>query len=165
MSNDYDYLFKLLLIGDSGVGKSCLLMRFAEDSYTESYLSTIGVDFKIRTIDVDGKTIKLQIWDTAGQERFRTITAAYYRGAHGIVVVYDVTDSESFENVKMWLKEIERYAADYVEKLLIGNKSDLVGKKVVEYSIAQELADSLNIPFLETSAKDSTNVDNMFFIP
>jgi len=163
MSNDYDYLFKLLLIGDSGVGKSCLLMRFAEDSYTESYLSTIGVDFKIRTIDVDGKTIKLQIWDTAGQERFRTITAAYYRGAHGIVVVYDVTDSESFENVKMWLKEIERYAADYVEKLLIGNKSDLVGKKVVEYSIAQELADSLNIPFLETSAKDSTNVDNMFY--
>jgi len=163
MSNDYDYLFKLLLIGDSGVGKSCLLLRFAEDSYTESYLSTIGVDFKIRTIDVDGKTIKLQIWDTAGQERFRTITAAYYRGAHGIVVVYDVTDSESFENVRMWLKEIERYAADYVEKLLIGNKSDLVAKKVVEYSIAKELADSLEIPFLETSAKDSTNVDEMFY--
>jgi len=163
MSNDYDYLFKLLLIGDSGVGKSCLLLRFAEDSYTESYLSTIGVDFKIRTIDVDGKTIKLQIWDTAGQERFRTITAAYYRGAHGIVVVYDVTDSESFENVRMWLKEIERYAADYVEKLLIGNKSDLVSKKVVEYSIAKELADSLNVPFLETSAKDSTNVDEMFY--
>jgi len=163
MSNDYDYLFKLLLIGDSGVGKSCLLLRFAEDSYTESYLSTIGVDFKIRTIDVDGKTIKLQIWDTAGQERFRTITAAYYRGAHGIVVVYDVTDSESFENVRMWLKEIERYAADYVEKLLIGNKSDLIAKKVVEYSIAKEFADSLNIPFLETSAKDSTNVDEMFY--
>jgi len=163
MSNDYDYLFKLLLIGDSGVGKSCLLLRFAEDSYTESYLSTIGVDFKIRTIDVDGKTIKLQIWDTAGQERFRTITAAYYRGAHGIVVVYDVTDSESFENVRMWLKEIERYAADYVEKLLIGNKSDLVAKKVVEYSLAKEFAESLNIPFLETSAKDSTNVDEMFY--
>ncbi|KAF9650880.1 ras-domain-containing protein [Thelephora ganbajun] len=169
MSNDYDYLFKLLLIGDSGVGKSCLLLRFAEDSYTESYLSTIGVDFKIRTIDVDGKTIKLQIRCgarvtlLAGQERFRTITAAYYRGAHGIVVVYDVTDSESFENVRMWLKEIERYAADYVEKLLIGNKSDLVAKKVVEYSIAKEFADSLNIPFLETSAKDSTNVDEMFY--
>ncbi|KAF9792929.1 P-loop containing nucleoside triphosphate hydrolase protein [Thelephora terrestris] len=163
MSNDYDFLFKILLIGDSGVGKSCLLLRFAEDSYTESYLSTIGVDFKIRTIDLDGKTIKLQIWDTAGQERFRTITAAYYRGAHGIVVVYDVTDSESFENVRMWLKEIERYAADYVEKLLIGNKADLVAKKVVEYSIAKELADSLNIAFLETSAKDSTNVDEMFY--
>jgi len=162
MSNEYDYLFKLLLIGDSGVGKSCLLLRFAEDSYTESYLSTIGVDFKIRTIDLEGKTIKLQIWDTAGQERFRTITAAYYRGAQGIIVVYDVTDSESFENVKMWLKEIERYAAEHVDKLLIGNKSDLVGKKVVEYSIAKELADSLSIPFLETSARDSTNVEQMF---
>jgi len=162
MSNEYDFLFKLLLIGDSGVGKSCLLLRFAEDSYTESYLSTIGVDFKIRTIDAEGKTIKLQIWDTAGQERFRTITAAYYRGAHGIIVVYDVTDSESFENVKMWLKEIDRYAVENVDKLLIGNKSDLVNKKVVEYSIAKELADSLSIPFLETSAKDSKNVEQMF---
>ncbi|KAK1071653.1 ras GTPase, partial [Friedmanniomyces endolithicus] len=94
----YDYLFKLLLIGDSGVGKSCLLLRFADDTYTESYISTIGVDFKIRTIELDGKTVKLQIWDTAGQERFRTITSSYYRGAHCICVVYDVTDMDSFNN-------------------------------------------------------------------
>jgi len=93
-------VFKLVLIGDSGVGKSCLLLRFADDTYTESHISTIGVDFKIRTIQLEGKTIKLQIWDTAGQERFRTITSSYYRGAHGIIVVYDTTDSETFEHVR-----------------------------------------------------------------
>ena len=95
------------LIGDSGVGKSCLLLRFADDTYTGTYISTIGVDFKIRTVELEGKTIKLQIWDTAGQERFRTITSSYYRGAHGIIVVYDVTDKESFEAVKGWLNEMQ----------------------------------------------------------
>lgn len=132
-----DYLFKLLLIGDSGVGKSCLLLRFADDTYTESYISTIGVDFKIRTIDLDGKTIKLQIWDTAGQERFRTITSSYYRGAHGIIVVYDCTDQETFNNVKQWLEEIDRYACDNVNKLLVGNKCDVHTKKVVDYTTAK----------------------------
>ena len=131
MNSEYDYLFKLLLIGDSGVGKSCLLLRFADDTYTESYISTIGVDFKIRTIELDGKTIKLQIWDTAGQERFRTITSSYYRGAHGIIVVFDVTDQESFNNVKQWLHEIDRYACANVKKLLVGNKCDLASKRAV----------------------------------
>jgi len=159
---EYDYLFKLLLIGDSGVGKSCLLLRFADDTYTESYISTIGVDFKIRTIELEGKTIKLQIWDTAGQERFRTITSSYYRGAHGIIVVYDVTDQESFNNVKQWLQEIERYACESVNKLLVGNKSDLTTKKVVDWTTAKEYADSLAIPFLETSAKNATNVEQAF---
>lgn len=157
-----DYLFKLLLIGDSGVGKSCLLLRFADDTYTESYISTIGVDFKIRTIELDGKTIKLQIWDTAGQERFRTITSSYYRGAHGIIVVYDVTDQESYANVKQWLQEIDRYASENVNKLLVGNKSDLTTKKVVDNTTAKEFADSLGIPFLETSAKNATNVEQAF---
>ena len=120
-------------------------MRFADDTYTESYISTIGVDFKIRTIELDGKTIKLQIWDTAGQERFRTITSSYYRGAHGIIVVYDVTDLESFNNVKQWLHEIDRYACDNVNKLLVGNKSDLSAKKVVEYAAAKEFAENLGI--------------------
>jgi len=162
MSAEYDHLFKLLLIGDSGVGKSCLLLRFADDSYTESYISTIGVDFKIRTLNLDGKTIKLQIWDTAGQERFRTITSSYYRGAHGIIIVYDVTDMDSFNNVKTWLSEIDKYASENVNKLLVGNKSDLVVKKVVDTGMAKEFADSLGIPFLETSAKNSTNVEEAF---
>jgi len=162
MNPEYDYLFKLLLIGDSGVGKSCLLLRFADDTYTESYISTIGVDFKIRTIELDGKTIKLQIWDTAGQERFRTITSSYYRGAHGIIVVYDVTDQESFNNVKQWLQEIDRYACENVNKLLVGNKCDLTNKKVVDYTSAKEYADQLGIPFLETSAKNATNVEQAF---
>lgn len=164
MQAEYDYLFKLLLIGDSGVGKSCLLLRFADDTYTESYISTIGVDFKIRTIDLDGKTIKLQIWDTAGQERFRTITSSYYRGAHGIIVVYDTTDLESFNNVKQWLHEIDRYASDNVNKLLVGNKSDLTTKRAVSFDQAKEFADSLGIEFVETSAKNSTNVEKAFMM-
>eukprot|EP01084_Bolivina_argentea_P124723 220994_1 len=162
MNPEYDYLFKLLLIGDSGVGKSCLLLRFADDTYTESYISTIGVDFKIQTIDLESKTIKLQIWDTAGQERFRTITSSYYRGAHGIIVVYDVTDRDSFQNVKQWLHEIDRYACENVNKLLVGNKSDLEEKRAVPFEEAKEFADSLGIEFLETSAKNADNVDNAF---
>eukprot|EP00002_Diphylleia_rotans_P002540 TRINITY_DN1159_c0_g2_i3.p1 TRINITY_DN1159_c0_g2~~TRINITY_DN1159_c0_g2_i3.p1 ORF type:complete len:202 (+),score=50.10 TRINITY_DN1159_c0_g2_i3:77-682(+) len=162
MNPEYDYLFKLLLIGDSGVGKSCLLLRFVEDSYSDSYISTIGVDFKIRTIEIEGKTIKLQIWDTAGQERFRTITSSYYRGAHGIIVVYDVTDADSFTNVKQWLQEIDRYASENVNKLLVGNKNDLAPKRAVEFNAAKEFADSMGIPFLETSAKNSTNVEQAF---
>ncbi|KAF5744026.1 Ras-related small GTP-binding family protein [Tripterygium wilfordii] len=162
MSNEYDYLFKLLLIGDSSVGKSCLLLKFADDSYVDSYISTIGVDFKIRTVELDGKTIKLQIWDTAGQERFRTITSSYYRGAHGIIIVYDVTEMESFNNVKQWLNEIDRYANDSVCKLLVGNKCDLVENKVVDTQTAKAFADELGIPFLETSAKDSINVEQAF---
>ncbi|CAH9096411.1 unnamed protein product [Cuscuta europaea] len=162
MNPEYDYLFKLLLIGDSGVGKSCLLLRFSDDTYMESYISTIGVDFKIRTVEQDGKTLKLQIWDTAGQERFRTITSSYYRGAHGIIVVYDVTDQESFKNVKQWLSEIDRYASDNVNKLLVGNKCDLADKRAVPYDTAKAFADEIGIPFLETSAKNATNVESAF---
>merc|ERR1712224_486904 len=122
----------------------------------------IGVDFKIRTMELEGKTVKLQIWDTAGQERFRTITSSYYRGAHGIIIVYDVTDKESFNNVKHWIQEIDKYAADGVKKLLVGNKCDLQSKKVVSYDEAMELADSLGIGFMETSAKNSHNVEQSF---
>ncbi|KAF3972683.1 hypothetical protein CMV_003830 [Castanea mollissima] len=121
--------------------------HYKDDSYLDSYISTIGVDFKIRTVEQDGKTIKLQIWDTAGQERFRTITSSYYRGAHGIIIVYDVTDQESFNNVKQWLSEIDRYASENVNKLLVGNKSDLTANKVVSYETAKAFANEIGIPF------------------
>jgi len=137
-------------------------LRFSDDTYTESYISTIGVDFKIRTLEQENKTIKLQIWDTAGQERFRTITSSYYRGAHGIIVVFDVTDKESFNNVKHWFQEIEKYAADGVNKLLVGNKCDMTSKKVVSYDEAKEFADSQGIQYMETSAKNAHNVEQAF---
>ncbi|CAD2094875.1 ras-related protein Rab-1B, putative [Plasmodium vinckei brucechwatti] len=162
MNDSYDSLFKILLIGDSGVEKSCLLLRFADDTYTDSYISTIGVDFKIKTIEIDDKIIKLQIWDTAGQERFRTITSSYYRGAQGIIIVYDVTDRDSFNNVKNWIIEIEKYASEDVQKILIGNKIDLKNDRNVSYEEGKELAESCNIQFLETSAKISHNVEQAF---
>ena len=162
MNSEYDYLFKLLLIGDSGVGKSCLLLRFADDTYTESYISTIGVDFKSRTIELDGQTIKLQIWDTAGQERFGKIDSSFYRGAHGIIVVFDVTDPESFSNVKQWLHEIDRYASADVKKLLVGNKCDLASKRAVPTEQAAAFAESLGVEYLETSAKSALNVEKAF---
>eukprot|EP01083_Nonionella_stella_P090986 254312_1 len=160
--SDYDYLFKLVLIGDSGVGKSCLLLRFADDAFTESYISTIGVDFRFRTVKIDKKTVKLQIWDTAGQERFRTITSAYYRGADGIIMVYDVTSQDLFDHVNDWLKEVNRYASEGTCKLLVGNKSDRTTDKVVTAEQAKEFADDIGIPFLETSAKSAANVEEAF---
>jgi len=159
----YDYLIKLLLIGDSGVGKSCLLLRFSDDTFTTNFITTIGIDFKIRTIELDGKRVKLQIWDTAGQERFRTITTAYYRGAMGILLTYDVTDEQSFQNIRNWMKNIEEHAAENVNKILIGNKCDLVEKKVVDTQRGQQLAEGYNIKFLETSAKNNLNVEEAFF--
>ncbi|KAK2961224.1 putative GTP-binding protein YPTC1 [Blattamonas nauphoetae] len=162
MTQEFDYLFKLLLIGDSGVGKSCILLRFADDTYTGTYIATIGVDFKIRTIQLNGKVIKLQIWDTAGQDRFKTITSSYYRGANGILVVYDVTNRDSFQNINMWMKEIDNYGSEGTVRVLIGNKSDLANKRAVEYDQGKQLADSMSIPFLETSAKTASNVDSAF---
>eukprot|EP01116_Phalansterium_solitarium_P005956 TRINITY_DN1827_c0_g1_i4.p1 TRINITY_DN1827_c0_g1~~TRINITY_DN1827_c0_g1_i4.p1 ORF type:complete len:212 (-),score=77.76 TRINITY_DN1827_c0_g1_i4:992-1627(-) len=159
---NYDYLIKLLLIGDSGVGKSCLLLRFSDDSFTPSFITTIGIDFKIRTLLIDNKKIKLQIWDTAGQERFRTITTAYYRGAMGILLVYDVTDDKSFNNIRNWVRNIDQHASENVARILIGNKADLVDKKLIETARGKQLADEFHMKFLETSAKNSTNVDEAF---
>jgi len=162
-SRNYDFLIKLLLIGDSGVGKSCCLLRFSEDSFTPSFITTIGIDFKIRTIELDGKRVKLQIWDTAGQERFRTITTAYYRGAMGILLVYDVTDERSFNNIRTWFSNVEQHATEGVNKILIGNKCDWEEKRAVSTERGQQLADELGIPFLEVSAKSNINVEKAFY--
>lgn len=143
------------------MGKSCLLLRFADDSFTESYISTIGVDFRFRTVKVGDKYVKLQIWDTAGQERFRTITSAYYRGADGIIMVYDVTNQESFDHVQDWLQEVNRYSSEGTSKLLIGNKSDREDK-IVTTAQGEEYASKLDMPFLETSAKTANNVEAAF---
>lgn len=161
-TNSYDFLIKLLMIGDSGVGKSCLLLRFSDDSFTTSFITTIGIDFKIKTIELDGKRIKLQIWDTAGQERFRTITTAYYRGAMGILLVYDVTDEHSFLNIRQWIRNIEQHAADSVNKILIGNKCDMTEDKKIVTERGRELAKEYSINFFETSAKSNINVTEAF---
>eukprot|EP00742_Colponemidia_sp_Colp-10_P000591 GILJ01000645.1.p1 GENE.GILJ01000645.1~~GILJ01000645.1.p1 ORF type:complete len:212 (+),score=27.32 GILJ01000645.1:165-800(+) len=158
----YDHLIKLLLLGDSGVGKSSLLMRLAEDKFTPNFVTTIGVDFKMRTVDIDGKKIKLQVWDTAGQERFRTITPAYYRSAMGVVLVYDITEETTFGNVKYWMRNLEEHASADICKILIGNKCDMTDKRVVETARGKKLADEYNIKFFETSAKASVNVDSCF---
>lgn len=159
---DNDLLFKMLIIGDSGVGKSCLLLRYSDNEFSEVYISTIGVDFKIRTVEMDNKIIKLNMWDTAGQERFKTITNTFYRGAHGVIIVFDLTDLESFHNIKTWLDEIDRFGGGHVAKLLVGNKSDLKSKRVVTYEAALEFAKQNEMPYLETSAKNSTNVEQAF---
>ncbi|XP_039271189.1 ras-related protein Rab-8B-like [Styela clava] len=159
----YDYLFKLLLIGDSGVGKTCVLFRFSEDQFNSTFISTIGIDFKIRTIELDGKKIKLQIWDTAGQERFRTITTAYYRGAMGIMLVYDITNSKSFDNIKNWIRNIEEHASSDVEKMILGNKCDMNDKRAIAKESGQTLAVEYGIKFMETSAKASINVEEAFY--
>ncbi|VVT56331.1 uncharacterized protein SAPINGB_P004975 [Magnusiomyces paraingens] len=159
----YDLLIKLLIIGDSGVGKSCLLLRFCDDQFTPSFITTIGIDFKIRTIDLDGKKVKLQVWDTAGQERFKTITTAYYRGAMGILLVYDVTDQKSFENIRSWYANVQQHASENVVLVLVGNKSDMTDRRVISTEQGQALADELGIPFIESSAKSSDNVDETFF--
>ncbi|KAL1489366.1 hypothetical protein ABEB36_014279 [Hypothenemus hampei] len=161
MARDYDHLFKLLIIGDSGVGKSSLLLRFSDNTFTGSYITTIGVDFKIKTVNIDGQKVKLQIWDTAGQERFRTITSTYYRGTHGVIIVYDVTNGDTFANVKRWLHEIDQNC-EVVNRVLVGNKNDTPDRKVVLTEDAQRFADTMNIQLFETSAKDNINVEEMF---
>lgn len=159
---NYDYLFKYLLLGDSGVGKSSLLLRFADNIFSDAFIATVGVNFKIRTVNIDDKTASLQIWDTAGKDRFKTMTSSFYRGAHGIMLVYDVTDMESFQHIETWIDEIKKYGGGDSPMILVGNKSDMSTNRVVTYTMGKKYAEALGILFMETSAKSSVNVETLF---
>jgi len=160
--DEYDYLFKVVLIGDSGVGKSNLLSRFTRNEFNLESKSTIGVEFATKSIVAEGKTIKAQIWDTAGQERYRAITSAYYRGAVGALLVYDISKHATFENVERWLKELRDHAEANIVVMLVGNKSDLRHLRVVSTEEAMAFAEAQNLAFIETSALDASGVDTAF---
>ncbi|KAJ1735172.1 Rab GTPase ypt31 [Coemansia sp. BCRC 34490] len=161
-NDEYDYLFKIVLIGDSGVGKSNLLSRFTRNEFNLESKSTIGVEFATRSIQVDSKTIKAQIWDTAGQERYRAITSAYYRGAVGALLVYDIAKHPTYENVTRWLKELRDHADSNIVIMLVGNKSDLRHLRAVPTDEAKQFASENGLFFIETSALDASNVEDSF---
>ena len=156
-------VIRLLLLGDSAVGKSSLLLRFCEGRFENNFVITIGVDFKTKTLNIDGKQHKVQVWDTAGQERFRTITPAYYRNAMGVLILFDVTNKKSFDNVDYWVRNLDEHGAPGVQKVLVANKIDLAHKRKVPAADAQALADKYGMTYIETSAKDDTNVDQCFY--
>ncbi|KAJ8448486.1 hypothetical protein Cgig2_012130 [Carnegiea gigantea] len=157
-----DYVFKVVLIGDSAVGKSQLLARFARNEFSVDSKATIGVEFQTKTLVIDHKTVKAQIWDTAGQERYRAVTSAYYRGAVGAMLVYDMTKRQSFDHIARWLEELRGHADKNIVIMLIGNKCDLASLRAVPVEDAKEFAERENLFFMETSALDSTNVETAF---
>ncbi|XP_066249050.1 ras-related protein Rab-43 [Euwallacea similis] len=160
----FDFLFKIVLIGDCGTGKTCVVQRFKNGTFIERHGNTIGVDFSMKTVIVDGKKVKLQIWDTAGQERFRTITQSYYRSANGVIIVYDITKRSSFLSVARWVEEVRRYSGNSVLLALVGNKADLESCREVEFEEAEALSQYMpEVLFvLEASAKDNSNIEEAF---
>ncbi|XP_072996118.1 ras-related protein Rab11C-like [Typha latifolia] len=162
VDHEYDYLFKIVLIGDSGVGKSNILSRFTRNEFCLESKSTIGVEFATRTLQIESKTIKAQIWDTAGQERYRAITSAYYRGAVGALLVYDITKKQNFDNILRWLRELRDHADANIVIMMVGNKSDLHHLRSVSEDDAQVLAEKEGLSFLETSALEAFNIEKAF---
>jgi len=162
VEEECDYSVKVVVLGDSGVGKSCLLKQFAKGLYDDLYVSTIGVDFETKKVSLDGALIKLYLWDTAGQERFRNITRSYYRGADAVLLVYDVTDEQSFGNVRLWLQDLRNSTSRPVVTVLVGNKADLESRRVVSGEQGEVLAKELELPFFEASAKTSLNIESIF---
>ena len=159
---NYDFIFKVLLLGNSDVGKSSLLLRYVDSVWNDAFVPTIGVDFKVKTLTINEKKVKMQIWDTAGQERFRTVVSTYFRGAHGILLLYDVTNRDSFKNLESWLIEIEKNAKEKVLKILIGNKCDLTDDREIQSDEGKAFALRNGMEFMETSAKMNTNVTEAF---
>ena len=160
--NEYNYLYKIVLIGDSGIGKSNLLTRFTHNEFSLESKSTIGVEFATKIIRLNDKLIKAQVWDTAGQERYRAVASAYYRGAFGVLLVYDITNQNSFENLERWMKEIQNNCGNDVSIILVGNKMDLKHLRSISEKDGNDFANSNNCLFIETSALDSTNVNKAF---
>ncbi|KAG9280377.1 ras-related protein Rab-19 [Astyanax mexicanus] len=159
----FDFLFKIILIGDTNVGKTCVVQSFKTGLFSERQQNTIGVDFTVRTLNIEGKKVKMQVWDTAGQERFRTITQSYYRSAHGAMIAYDITRRATFESISHWINEVEQYGAANVLLAVIGNKCDLESERQVQFNEACSLAKERGILVaLETSAKESQNVQEAF---
>ncbi|KAL2905756.1 Ras-related protein Rab11D [Bienertia sinuspersici] len=161
-SQKVDYVFKVVLIGDSAVGKSQILARFARDEFCLDSKATIGVEFQTRTLVIQHKSVKAQIWDTAGQERYRAVTSAYYRGAVGALLVYDITKRQTFEHIPRWLEELRGHADKNIVIMLVGNKTDLEDQRAVATEDAKEFAEKEGLFFLETSALDATNVETAF---
>lgn len=161
----YAYLFKYIIVGDTGCGKSCLLLQFTDKRFEPGHDMTIGVEFGAKIIKLDNRNIKVQVWDTAGQESFRSITRSYYRGATVAVVVYDITREQSFVNVKNWVEEVKKNANPYTCMVLAGNKTDLNHRREVSREEAERFARNNNMIFVETSAKTGENVEVMFFLP
>ena len=158
-----DSVYKVLILGDSSVGKTCFLLKYTDKVFNEVYMSTIGLDYRLKTLTLkNGKKVKLQIWDTAGQDRFRTITKNYYKGANGIILIYDVTSTETYENVENWISQIKEEASPNVVIYLVGNKVDMEDKRKVTTEEGQKIADENNLPFIETSAKSDININETF---
>lgn len=158
----YSFLFKYIIIGDTGVGKSCLLLQFTDKRFQPVHDLTIGVEFGARMVNVGDKLVKLQIWDTAGQESFRSITRSYYRGAAGALLVYDITRRDTFAHLSRWLEEARQHAQSNMVIMLIGNKSDLEHRRAVSKEEGQAFADENGLIFMETSAKTAFNVEDAF---
>ncbi len=162
IDKEYDYIFKVLLVGNSDVGKSSLILRYVDQIWNDVFVPTIGVDFKVKSLEIENKSIKLQIWDTAGQERFRNVISSYFKGAHGILLIFDITSRESFKELENWLGEVERNASPQILKILIGNKCDLVEERDISKDEAEAFAMRNGMQYIETSAKINTNVNEAF---